>query len=95
MDLPRRQLLRLLAAGSAAATMAAAGCRRQGSGDGSAGDGANGDWSAGGREINFWSLDLAPKFNDTIEAVIAAWESQHPGMRVRWTDVPWAQVERK
>ena len=95
MLLPRRHLLKLLAAGSAATTMAAAGCLRQGPGGGSAGDGPGGDGPAGGTEINFWSLDLAPKFNDTIEAVIAAWEGQHPGMSVRWTDVPWAQVERK
>jgi putative chitobiose transport system substrate-binding protein len=100
MLLPRRHLLKLLAAGSAATTLAAAGCLRQGpgggsAGDGPAGDGPGGDGPAGGTEINFWSLDLAPKFNDTIEAVIAAWEGQHPGMSVRWTDVPWAQVERK
>jgi putative chitobiose transport system substrate-binding protein len=27
--------------------------------------------------------------------VIAAWERDHPGVRVRWTDVPWSSVERK
>jgi putative chitobiose transport system substrate-binding protein len=48
-----------------------------------------------GRTIQFWTLDLAPKFNTYIEAVIAAWERQNPGYRVVWTDIPWGSVERK
>ena len=47
------------------------------------------------RELQFWTLDLAPKFNGYIGEVIAAWERAHPGVRVRWTDVPWSSVERK
>ena len=47
------------------------------------------------RTIQFWTLDLAPKFNDYLRAVIAAWERQNPGYRVVWTDVPWGSVERK
>jgi putative chitobiose transport system substrate-binding protein len=27
--------------------------------------------------------------------VIKAWESAHPGVSVRWIDVPWSSVERK
>jgi putative chitobiose transport system substrate-binding protein len=27
--------------------------------------------------------------------VIAAWEQENPGLKVRWTDVPWGSVERK
>ena len=47
------------------------------------------------RVVQFWTLDLAPKFNGFMAAVIAAWERDHPGVRVQWTDVPWASVERK
>ena len=47
------------------------------------------------REITVWTLDLAPRFNDYMQRVIAAWERNHPGIRVRWTDVPWSSVERK
>ena len=47
------------------------------------------------RTIQFWTLDLAPKFNAYIRAVIAAWEEQNPGYRVVWTDIPWGSVERK
>ena len=47
------------------------------------------------RTIQFWTLDLAPKFNGYVQAVIAEWERRHPGTDVVWTDVPWASVERK
>ncbi len=45
--------------------------------------------------IQFWTLDLAPKFNDYLNGVIARWEQQNPGYDVVWTDVPWGSVERK
>jgi len=48
--------------------------------------------------LQLWTLDLAPKFTATIEAVLAAWDRQRPpGSRlaVRWSDVPWSSVERK
>ena len=48
--------------------------------------------------LQLWTLDLAPKFTATIEAVLAAWERQRsPGshLAVRWSDVPWSSVERK
>ncbi len=83
MTMRRRRLLQLLAWGSAAASLAAAGCRPR----------AN--RPAGERLVEFWTLDLAPRFSGSIQAVIAAWERQHPGWTVRWTDVPWASVERK
>ena len=45
--------------------------------------------------IQFWTLDLAPKFNGYLNDVIARWEQQNPGYDVVWTDVPWGSVERK
>ena len=82
MPMHRRRLLQLLAGGSAAAALAASGCQPRGR-------------EAGARMVEFWTLDLAPRFNGFIRGVIRAWERQHPGWRVRWTDVPWASVERK
>jgi putative chitobiose transport system substrate-binding protein len=85
---PRRQLLRRLGAGLAGAAVAVgvglgiSACRPQ-------------PRPAAGRTIQFWTLDLAPKFNGYIHGVIAAWERQNPGYRVVWTDVPWGSVERK
>ena len=78
--LRRRPLLQALGGGAATALLAACGGRRP---------------MAGRKELQFWTLDLAPKFNGFIGAVIAAWEQSHPGVRVRWTDVPWSSVERK
>lgn len=77
--LRRRAALRLLAA-PAALGIAACGSRRGGSDE---------------RAIQVWTLDLAPRFSPYMNRVIAAWERDHPGVRVRWTDVPWSSVERK
>ena len=85
----RRRFLELLGGGSAAALLAAGlgSCGRSG--------GGGGGGVSGERVLNFWTLDLAPKFNGYLLGLIAAWERQNPGIRVRWTDVPWSSVERK
>ncbi|MCT0206251.1 sugar ABC transporter substrate-binding protein [Synechococcus sp. CS-1332] len=80
-SLPRRQALRLLAAPVALALGAGA-CGR-------------GPRPEAGNVLNVWTLDLAPRFNTYMRRVIAAWEQGHPGVTVRWTDVPWGSVERK
>lgn len=46
-------------------------------------------------ELNLWTLQLAPKFNQYFADVLAAWRADHPGEPVRWTDLPWGSVERK
>ena len=77
----RRLLGRLAAAGGGSALLAA--CRGPAPQQGAE------------RTIQFWTLDLAPKFNAYIRGVIAAWERENPGNRVVWTDIPWGSVERK
>ena len=47
------------------------------------------------RQLTVWTLDLAPRFSPYMGRVIAAWQRQHPGVTVRWIDVPWSSVERK
>ena len=47
------------------------------------------------RQLTVWTLDLAPRFSPYMGRVIAAWERAHPGVSVRWIDVPWSSVERK
>ena len=47
------------------------------------------------RQINVWTLDLAPRFNPFMQRVIRDWQGRHPGYTVHWTDVPWSSVERK
>jgi putative chitobiose transport system substrate-binding protein len=84
----RRRLLRLLAL-SLLLSLASTGCapaRRDGGGSGA---------GTAQRELSLWTLDLAPRFNPYMRSVIAAWERRNPGVKVRWTDVPWSSVERK
>ncbi len=50
---------------------------------------------AGVRTIEFWTLALSPWFDDYLRERCAAFEADHPGVRVRWTDVPFDAVERK
>ena len=45
--------------------------------------------------LQLWTLQLAPKFNSYMDAVIGRWEQDHPDVPVRWTDLPWGSVERK
>ena len=86
MPLSRRRLLQGVgtAAGAALASAGLASCAWRGGGKG-----------ASGRELNVWTLDLAPRFNGYLQGVIRSWERQNPGVLVRWSDVPWASVERK
>jgi len=77
----RRHLLRALSPVALLALLAA-GCGRGGT-------------PPAARELNVWTLDLAPRFTPYMRRVIAAWERRHPGVTVRWTDVPWSSVERK
>ena len=81
---PRLRRRQLLATPLLALALLLAGCR-QGSAPG----------EAPRREVSVWTLDLAPRFTPYMTQVIAAWERRHPGVKVRWTDVPWSSVERK
>jgi putative chitobiose transport system substrate-binding protein len=83
--LPRRPVLRRLAAGLVGAGLALGLSACRGSAPPPPAE----------RTIQFWTLDLAPKFNTYIQDVIAAWEARNPGYRVVWTDIPWGSVERK
>ncbi len=81
MKTPKRLALGLLAAAALTGVLAAcAPARRQ---------------ASDRIPIQFWTLDLAPKFNDYLNGVIARWEQQNPRYDVVWTDVPWGSVERK
>jgi putative chitobiose transport system substrate-binding protein len=89
MGIGRRRVLTGLAASAGSALLAGglASCRQRGPG------GESGP--AGTRVLNVWTLDLAPRFNGYMQAVISRWERANPGITVRWTDVPWGSVERK
>ncbi|HGY5560068.1 MAG TPA: ABC transporter substrate-binding protein [Prochlorococcus sp.] len=46
-------------------------------------------------DLQFWTLELAPKFNPYMKGVITNWDRDNPDAPVRWTDLPWGSVERK
>jgi putative chitobiose transport system substrate-binding protein len=46
-------------------------------------------------ELEFWTMQLQPKFTDYFNKLIASFEAENPGVKVRWVDVPWAAMENK
>lgn len=47
------------------------------------------------KEIEFWTMQLKPTFTDYINGVISDFEEQNPNVKVKWVDVPWADMEKK
>ena len=45
--------------------------------------------------LRFWTIDLAPKFNDYFADLMAAWSLQDSRRPVVWNDLLWGVVERK
>jgi len=46
-------------------------------------------------EIQFWTMQLQPKFTDYFNKLIATFEAENKGLKVRWVDVPWSAMENK
>ena len=46
-------------------------------------------------EIEFWTIALGDAFADYINGIIASYESEHPGVQVKWVDVSGAEVAEK
>ena len=64
----------------------------------SCGGGPNGNSNATGdgtQEIEFWTMQLSPQFDDYFNGLITDFEAQHPEIQVRWVDVPWADMQSK
>ncbi len=47
------------------------------------------------RQISFWTMQLSPHHDDFVQGLISRFEADHPGVKVKWVDVPWAEMERK
>ncbi|WP_404787169.1 ABC transporter substrate-binding protein [Altericista sp. CCNU0014] len=45
--------------------------------------------------IEFWTMQLQPKFTDYFNGLIAAFEKENPAIAVRWVDVPWTAMQSK
>lgn len=48
-----------------------------------------------GNQVEFWTMGLKPQFTGYMEATIAAFEEQHPGVEVGWIDLPASAIEQK
>ncbi|MEL6160942.1 MAG: sugar ABC transporter substrate-binding protein [Cyanobacteria bacterium J06627_32] len=53
------------------------------------------DSASGSAEVEFWTMQLSPKFDDYFNTLINEFESENPGITVNWVDVPWADMETK
>ena len=79
----RRHFLSRMAAGVAAGVMiAVAGC-------------GGGDQQSGQQEVEFWTMQLQPKFTDYFDQLITDFEAANPDVDVVWVDVPWADMQSK
>jgi putative chitobiose transport system substrate-binding protein len=54
-----------------------------------------GQQAGGKQEVEFWTMQLQPQFTDYFNQLIATFEQENPTLKVRWVDVPWADMERK
>ena len=46
-------------------------------------------------EIEFWTIALGDAFADYINGIIASYESENPGVQIKWVDVSGAEVAEK
>jgi putative chitobiose transport system substrate-binding protein len=46
-------------------------------------------------QLEFWTMQLQPKFNDYFKDAIAKFEATNPGIKVHWVDVPWGAMQGK
>ncbi|HEY9761953.1 MAG TPA: sugar ABC transporter substrate-binding protein [Trichocoleus sp.] len=56
---------------------------------------SNGAASNGTQEVEFWTMQLQPEFTDYFNTLISQFETQNSGIKVRWVDVPWADMQSK
>lgn len=50
---------------------------------------------SGDPNVEFWTMQLQPKFTEYFEELITEFESAGDGRNVRWVDVPWSAMESK
>ena len=51
--------------------------------------------SAQKTSLEFWTISLAPLFNDEMNRLSAAFEKDNPGVALKWVDVPATAMEQK
>ncbi len=48
-----------------------------------------------GGEVEFWTMQLQPQFTDYFNQLISQFQQENPGIKVKWVDVPWADMQSK
>lgn len=51
--------------------------------------------SAQKTELEFWTISLAPLFNDEMNRLVAAFQKENPTVNLKWVDVPASAIEQK
>ncbi|MDJ0661781.1 MAG: sugar ABC transporter substrate-binding protein [Crocosphaera sp.] len=51
--------------------------------------------AANGQELEFWTMQLQPKFTPYFTELIETFEQEHEGIKIRWVDIPWSAMESK
>jgi putative chitobiose transport system substrate-binding protein len=46
-------------------------------------------------ELEFWTINLKKNFQVYIEGLVSSYESSHPNVKIKWVDVPGADVDKK
>lgn len=46
-------------------------------------------------EIQFWTMQLQPRFTPFFQMLIQQFERENPAVTVRWVDIPWQAMESK
>lgn len=49
----------------------------------------------GKTEVEFWTMQLSPDFDEYFNQLIADFETENPDIAVRWQDIPWGDMETK
>ncbi|MDN3920327.1 ABC transporter substrate-binding protein [Roseateles violae] len=53
-------------------------------------------WAARAEQrLEFWTMQLSPHLDAYVNELIAGFQARHPGVTVKWVDLPWAETERK
>lgn len=61
----------------------------------STGNVSNNQATSSRQEVEFWTMQLQPQFTDYFNKLIASFEAENAGVKVRWVDVPWNDMQSK
>ncbi|WP_035057351.1 ABC transporter substrate-binding protein [Andreprevotia chitinilytica] len=46
-------------------------------------------------ELEFWTMNLAPKFNGYFDQAVTKFNATNPGLKAKWVDLNWDQIQPK